>query len=317
MEERILRVVRSRASAAAGGVLVLMLVGYLAAGWNIAGRIEAGALRVDHSPNELRLEVVAVVAVADGRDLVTLRAAGACEDNVCRRGVWGLEWEGGHATIGPIARPPVATAEEWLRLTEGAIREITGTIAVGVPARLENLVYFDGPLRSRGIESEEVTYGSPLGDFPAWFVEGSDRLDGADGAEDTWVIYVHGKGSRREEALRILPAAYALGFPSLIITYRNDAGTHEDPGGRYQYGATEWRDLEAAVRHALAAGAEDVVLYGYSMGGAIVFNFLYESPLAGAVRGVILDAPMLDFSATVRLGVELVLKSVEVAHDTC
>ncbi len=38
------------------------------------------------------------------------------------------------------------------------------------------------------------------------------------------------------------------------------------------------------------------------MGGGIVINFLYESDLSGVVRGVILDAPMLDFGATVDLG---------------
>ncbi len=38
------------------------------------------------------------------------------------------------------------------------------------------------------------------------------------------------------------------------------------------------------------------------MGGAIAVNFLYESPLAERVRSVILDAPMLDFEATVDWG---------------
>ena len=38
------------------------------------------------------------------------------------------------------------------------------------------------------------------------------------------------------------------------------------------------------------------------MGGAIVVNTLYQSPLARRVSGIILDAPMLDFNATVDLG---------------
>ena len=41
------------------------------------------------------------------------------------------------------------------------------------------------------------------------------------------------------------------------------------------------------------------------MGGGIVTSFLYESTLAERVRGVILDAPMLDFGATVDLGARL------------
>ncbi|MEE8338480.1 MAG: alpha/beta fold hydrolase [Dehalococcoidia bacterium] len=303
------RIVRSRAFAAAGGLLALALLVYLAAGWYVAGRIEAGTLRVDHAPGELRLTIEAVEG-----NVVTLRARGDCEDKVCRDGVWGLEWAGGHATIGPIAAPSDATDGERLRLTAGELSLIVGTFTIGEAARLESLVYFEPPRRSLGISFEDVKYGSRLGDFAAWFVDGTSdgELDQPDG---TWVIYVHGKGSRREEALRILPVVNALGFPSLMITYRNDDGAYAGPSGRYEYGATEWRDLEAAVRYALSAGAQDVVLYGYSMGGAIVLSFLYESSFAGEVRGVILDAPMLDFRATVRMGVERGAPGVLVAFS--
>ena len=53
------------------------------------------------------------------------------------------------------------------------------------------------------------------------------------------------------------------------------------------------------VRYALDQGSDGVVLDGYSMGGGIVMAFLQRSELAGEVRAVILDAPMLDFSTTV------------------
>jgi hypothetical protein len=65
------------------------------------------------------------------------------------------------------------------------------------------------------------------------------------------------------------------------------------------YGATEWQDMEAAVQYALDEGAESVIPYGYSMGGAIVMSFLYNSPLASNVSGVVLDAPMLDLSRVI------------------
>ena len=90
-------------------------------------------------------------------------------------------------------------------------------------------------------------------------------------------------------------------LPSLVITYRNDDGVPEDPSGRYQYGRTEWVDLEAAAKYALDNGADDLLLVGYSMGGGIVASFLSRSPLADRVVGVILDSPMLDFEATVDL----------------
>jgi len=49
-------------------------------------------------------------------------------------------------------------------------------------------------------------------------------------------------------------------------------------------------------------GATKLLLIGYSMGGGIVVSFLYQSALADRVVGVILDAPMLDFEATVDWG---------------
>src|SRR5206468_969529 len=54
--------------------------------------------------------------------------------------------------------------------------------------------------------------------------------------------------------------------------------------------------------YALAHGASEVVLVGYSMGGGVVTSFLYESRLAGKVRGVILDAPGLSLDAAIDHG---------------
>jgi alpha-beta hydrolase superfamily lysophospholipase len=97
----------------------------------------------------------------------------------------------------------------------------------------------------------------------------------------------------------VLPVFQEAGVPSLSITYRNDAGAPQDPSGLLRYGLTEWKDLEAAVLHAQREGAERVVLYGVSMGGGIVMAFLQRSGVTEPVAGVVLDAPMLDFSETV------------------
>jgi alpha-beta hydrolase superfamily lysophospholipase len=62
-------------------------------------------------------------------------------------------------------------------------------------------------------------------------------------------------------------------------------------------GLTEWRDLAAAARYALAHGARHLVLFGVSMGGAIVTQFIEHSPLAARVDGLVLEAPALDWKA--------------------
>jgi pimeloyl-ACP methyl ester carboxylesterase len=155
------------------------------------------------------------------------------------------------------------------------------------------------PSDALGTDVQEVQYTSPAGTFDAWYVPGAsdDKTD--------WVIFVHGGlGSDRSEALRAMHPTTKLGLPSLAIAYRNDAGAPQDDSGRYQYGRTEWRDLEGAVRYALDHDATGVRLVGDSMGGAIAAAFLERSELASKVTRVVLDSPNLDLQGTVEYGAE-------------
>ncbi|MGA8040992.1 MAG: hypothetical protein WCA93_12870, partial [Acidimicrobiia bacterium] len=163
--------------------------------------------------------------------------------------------------------------------------------------------YFSGQLISDGFEVEageitpvqgnfdleNVTYSTPLGDMDAWFLP-------ADGS--TWVIHIHGKGATPAEPLPLFAPLQQAGYPQLSITYRNDQGQPADPSGYYQYGATEWRDLSAAVDYAIANGADKVVLDGFSTGAALVMSFLAREPRE-AVLGVLMDSPNVDFAQTV------------------
>jgi alpha-beta hydrolase superfamily lysophospholipase len=97
----------------------------------------------------------------------------------------------------------------------------------------------------------------------------------------------------------VAPLFRRLGLPALYITYREDQGAPESPDGYHHMGLTEWRDLEAAARYALSHGAERLVLMGYSMGGAIVAQFMEKSGLAERVDALVLEAPVLDWKKTI------------------
>jgi len=206
-----------------------------------------------------------------------------------RSGLWGLRWEEGYAQVGEILR-----VDEQQVVRE--FSPIMGNLKPGIRVRTELWPFADDPSSVFGLITRKVSFSSPLGEFSAYLIDGSSK---------TWVIFVHGKLPPRKSpiAFPILPTVAELGLPSLIITYRNDVGELPSPDGFHWYGLTEWEDLEGAVGYAQEQGVENVILVGYSMGGAIVTNFLYRSPLAAKVRGVILDAPMLDLGAAIDHGV--------------
>ena len=143
-----------------------------------------------------------------------------------------------------------------------------------------------------GLEFSEVAISTPLGTCPAWHVPGADG--------DTWAVLVHGRGGPRRESLRVLPALHALGLSALVVSYRNDPEAPASPDGRYHLGDTEWLDVEAAMEHAVAAGARRFVLVGWSMGAAIIGALLSRSALAARVAACVWDAPLVDWRATLR-----------------
>lgn len=138
----------------------------------------------------------------------------------------------------------------------------------------------------------DVVIDGPLGHYPAWLIPGG---------ADTWVIAVHGRGADRREALRVLPTLHALALPTVVLTYRNDDEAPASPDGYYHLGESEWADLAAAVRYAAAHGARRVVLFGWSMGAAIVGAYL-SSPDRDLlpVAGVIWDSPVVDWRSVLR-----------------
>lgn len=106
---------------------------------------------------------------------------------------------------------------------------------------------------------------------------------------------VHGRGATRLEGLRAVRVAYDLGLDSLLVSYRNDGLAPSAPDGRYGLGSTEWHDVDAAIEYALAHGAHEVVLFGWSMGGAISLQTADLSRHRQVIRAMVLDAPVINW----------------------
>lgn len=146
--------------------------------------------------------------------------------------------------------------------------------------------YYDKPDQLHLPYRDELV-GTPVGPCPAW-------LFPAEGA-DTWVIQVHGWGTRRAECLRAVPVLHALGLTVLVASYRNDSEAPRTRSGMYQLGATEWRDVDAAVGFARRHGARHVLLMGWSMGGAIALQTELNTAHPDILAGLILDSPVVDW----------------------
>ena len=138
---------------------------------------------------------------------------------------------------------------------------------------------------------ETVRIGSPAGPCPAWLFAASG---------DTWGVQVHGRGVTRAECLRAVPVFHALGMPTLVVSYRNDGEGPRTRAGAYALGAAEWRDVDAAIGHALRHGARRVVLMGWSMGGAISLQTAVNSRHREAIAGLVLDSPVVDWRSVLR-----------------
>ncbi len=201
-------------------------------------------------------------------------------------GLLGITWDGGWAVLGGM------TARDEAGGTRPLLRAST-PLADGARVQPIPNVY-DGTPEQVGLDFSEVQLPSPHGDVPAWVVP-------AEGEGLDWMVFVHGHGGRRAQSIRLLPAARALSLTSLVVSYRNTREGPRTKDGYARLGATEWEDIEAALRFARERGARRVILFGYSMGGNIVLSALRHSQIAReVVVGAVLDAPALDWRDLLR-----------------
>ena len=266
-------------------MIVFVLFVLVGGGWYFSGIVESDGLKIEHGPGEPRVMVTAV-----GENTITLQQLpdADTEKNIALSAVWGVTNGSDYGQLGDV----VSESDT------GVVREYTsliGELRVGESVSLERTAFPHDPLAAHGLKYEDVVIPAPLGSIAAWHIAADS---------DVWAVLVHGRTSNRETSLKILDDLARLDVHSLTIDYRNDVNAPASKSGYYDYGTTEWEDVEAAVQYVLDNGANKILLFGYSMGGGIVTNYQLRSDLADRTVGMFLDAPMLNFGRTIDKGAE-------------
>lgn len=223
-------------------------------------------------------EILAVIREGHGLQVILA----ATPDNTVE-GVYGFFFDAGrgHARIGRIVS--YSPAERTVLREVEAV--YSGDLTKARRGWWSGAAHPDAA--SIGLAWEDVQIDVDGGSAPAWLVRAPEA--------DTWAIMVHGRGANRLEGLRAARTAHELGMSSLLISYRNDGLAPSALDGRYGLGSTEWRDVESAIGYALEQGAREVVLFGWSMGGAICLQTADLSRYHHLIRAMVLDAPVINW----------------------
>ncbi|MFJ4075275.1 alpha/beta hydrolase family protein [Curtobacterium sp. NPDC089991] len=227
-------------------------------------------------------------------------------DDTVRPGEYGLWHDGtGHTTVGPVL-----DVDEAAGTVRRAVVRTTGDVSTRV--RWSGHVHPDPA--AMDVDWAEVDLATPVGPAPAWVIrpggpeaelaQANADAPGADApATDapaaTWAVHVHGIRTTRVTALRTVPAALEAGWTSIVPSFRGD-GEAPWQGRASHLGAREWPDVEAALDHAVANGAERLVIVGWSMGATITHELLARSAHRDRFVGLVLVSPALDWATTVR-----------------
>lgn len=283
---------RERAAGNLGGKWGMIAAGGLVAGGAIAAAavLAGSAVFARAVATPAARPAVPVVLVRLGRvgDAAVVWLRGP---DVALPGQYGLIWDGGKARLGPVVgRSAGLVAREIVSLDAGQLRE-------GTRCRITGWWYPSAEAlaaESADVASvDEIALPLEGGPAPAWVLRPAKRA--RPGRRGRWAIHVHGRGALPAETLRGVAPLARAGVTSLVVSYRNDPGAPAGEGGRYGFGVTEARDVDAAVKYALEQGATRVTLVGWSMGATACLVAAAHGDYRDRIDGLILDSPAIDW----------------------
>ena len=290
------------------GIFLIILL--IAVGWYFSGLIYETGLNPEFTDSEnVGTAEDRVVIESITQDTITLNVEEEQWGPLLENGLYGIVGQNGDAIVGGIL------------LTNGNIIErellqINGNLVSGDRISASGLIRKDdsGSYKILGtsgwsgqategiytpesvseVAYEDIFYESDVGEFPAYLTTNGDN---------GIVIFVHGfRGNYAREVFSLMRAKdfEELGYRSMIISYRNDRGLPKDPSGIYQYGVTEWTDIDAAVNEARKYN-DNIVLFGISGGGGPVSSWIQNTNDLSKVSGIIYEAPVISFWESVEV----------------
>ena len=288
-------------------LFIILLIGV---GWYFSGLIYEGGLNPEFpDTNEIGTAEDRILVSSIDSDTITLNVEEELWGVMLERGVYGVRGQNGDAVIGNII-----SSEN--NIVKRELINLSGTLVSGDRVSGTNLVTIDenGSYKIMGTSSwsgqasegvytpesvsnlayETISYTSDLGEFPAYLTTEGDK---------GIVIFIHGfRGNYSREVFALMRSGDLndLGYRSMIISYRNDPGLPKDPTGIFQYGTTEWKDIDGAINEALKY-TDNVILWGTSGGGGPASSWLENVGDRNKVKGIIYEAPVISFWESVEV----------------
>ncbi len=265
----------------------IALAGVMAAAASLSlglGLVIARRLTAPPSPRRFDLSIRGVEQDGDRHTIILDRT-----DQTASSGVFTLLFRGGG----------------WLQLSgevldrgPGRVGRIVTGIAPGFrPSTKErgswSGIYFMTPADA-GLTAHDVSISTPFGLAPAW------RVDSNGDQPTIWAIHIHGLGSPRAGTLRGVQVTTEQGYTSLVVSYRNDGEGPRNGTGRSMLGATEVDDVDAAIQYAIDHDAQQIVLFGWSMGGQVALQVATRPQYQHFISALVLESPVLDWVATIK-----------------